>query len=57
MALRVIGGALVVTSFVMFAVNVFATVVVRRHVEVPGERTPLLPVDAVPREAGEVSAP
>jgi cbb3-type cytochrome c oxidase subunit I len=41
MALRIIGGALVVTSFVMFAVNVFATVKVRRRVELPGERVPL----------------
>jgi cbb3-type cytochrome c oxidase subunit I len=34
-AVRIMGGALVVTSFVMFAYNVIATVVVRRAFELP----------------------
>jgi len=34
-AIRIMGGALVVTSFVMFAYNVIATVIVRRPFELP----------------------
>jgi cbb3-type cytochrome c oxidase subunit I len=41
--IRIMGGALVVTSFVMFAYNVIATVVVRRPFEEADVR--LLPVD------------
>jgi len=34
-AIRIMGGALVVTSFVMFAYNILATVIVRRPFELP----------------------
>jgi cbb3-type cytochrome oxidase subunit 1 len=48
------GGALVVTSFVMFAYNVIATVVVRRPFELPDVkvRTATVPASA-PAIAGE----
>ena len=35
MALRIMGGVLLVTSFVMFAYNVIATIIVRRPFELP----------------------
>lgn len=38
-ALRVMGGALLVTSFVMFAYNVIATIAVRRPYELPDMKT------------------
>jgi cbb3-type cytochrome c oxidase subunit I len=52
MALRIMGGSLLVTSFVMFAYNIFATVAVRRPLDVPDllpakasdERMPVTPV-------------
>jgi len=53
-AVRIMGGALVVTSFVMFAYNVIATVVVRRPFELPDVkvRTATVPASA-PAIAGE----
>jgi cbb3-type cytochrome oxidase subunit 1 len=46
MALRIMGGALLVTSFGMFAYNVIATVVVKRPKDVP--RLPLAASVAAP---------
>lgn len=53
-AIRIMGGALVVTSFVMFAYNIIATMVVRRPFELPdmGVRTAPMPA-AAPTMAGE----
>jgi cbb3-type cytochrome c oxidase subunit I len=45
MALRIMGGSLLVTSFVMFAYNIFATVAVRRPLDVP-DLLPVKPADA-----------
>jgi cbb3-type cytochrome c oxidase subunit I len=51
---RIMGGALVVTSFVMFAYNVIATVVVRRPFEEADVR--LLPPDVLTRDASPSTA-
>jgi cbb3-type cytochrome oxidase subunit 1 len=55
-ALRIMGGALIVTSFVMFAYNVIATIVVRRPFELPDikVKTAVIPASApAPTMAGE----
>jgi cbb3-type cytochrome c oxidase subunit I len=52
--IRIMGGALVVTSFVMFAYNVIATVVVRRPFEEADVR--LLPVDVLAPAASPSTA-
>lgn len=41
MALRVVGGALIVISFILFTINIFATVIQKRQVSIP---TPLTKV-------------
>jgi cbb3-type cytochrome oxidase subunit 1 len=48
------GGALVVTSFVMFAYNVIATVIVRRPFEEANVR--LLPPDVLTRDVSPSTA-
>jgi cbb3-type cytochrome c oxidase subunit I len=52
--IRIMGGALVVTSFVMFAYNVIATVVVRRPFEEADVR--LLPPDVLTRDVSPSTA-
>jgi len=44
MALRLMGGVLLVTSFIMFTYNVIATIVVRRPFELPDFTTMTEPV-------------
>jgi cbb3-type cytochrome c oxidase subunit I len=51
MALRIMGGVLIVTSFVMFAYNLVATIVVRRPVEVPSLPSPMTTPQTVPAPA------
>jgi cbb3-type cytochrome c oxidase subunit I len=54
LALRIMGGALIVTSFVMFAYNVFATIIVKRPFELPDllTKTAIIP-SPTPTLAGE----
>jgi cbb3-type cytochrome c oxidase subunit I len=47
MALRIMGGALLVVSFVMFAYNVLATVIVKRPNDIPTLGSPMTPQHAV----------
>ena len=53
-ALRIMGGTLLVTSFMMFAWNVFATIIVRRPFELPDLKTKTATLPSpIPNLAGE----